>query len=92
MAGTLYLNAGPFQIVQRLHNLGIAHVALRIVVLVDQKKPGMIRIGGVQFGEVICVLGQQDQTFLGRIAEVNFVLLAGQSCLRRRDDLMARSL
>ena len=70
-------NTGLFQVVDRSSDVGVLHVAARVVVSTDHKDTGMPAVHGldqqVQFLEIIVVLGEQDQAVLHGVKQMAWI-------------------
>jgi hypothetical protein len=68
-----------FEVSDGSHNVGVAHVPRRIIILVHGEDAGVPRVQVVKRLEVRGVLGDEGEAMCGRKGEMDVVILAGQS-------------
>jgi hypothetical protein len=70
------------------NNLSAVHVAVGIIVLIDDKQARVRGHFVMQIDKIIWILCQKDKIVFSGIAKVDFIGLAGSAGLGGRHDLM----
>jgi hypothetical protein len=89
MAGASEWDTGGLQVRNRFDDVAVAHVAIRVVVLIDEQDSSVLRIVLVQLHEIVGVFGKLDERMIRGKAKMRLVLPARQTSLTRCGYLVA---